>query len=61
MFFRFLLTVLGVYFLYRVIKRAIPQSPTDKEVRGRPQNKPLDLSDKDVKDAEYKDLDDRGP
>ena len=61
MFIRFLLTILGVYFLFRVVKRVTTQNQTDREVRGRPENKPLDLSDRDVKDAEYKDLDDRGP
>ena len=59
MFFRFILTALIVYVVYRFFKSLTKKESPKEEVRGRNRNQPLDLRDSDVDDARFEDIDDR--
>ncbi|RMD99333.1 MAG: hypothetical protein D6814_05780 [Calditrichaeota bacterium] len=58
MFIRFILWLIIFYLAYRLIKNWISQPPPKREVKGKPKNKPLDLSDADVEDAKFRELHD---
>jgi len=56
--FKLFLYFLIFYFGYRVLSGAF-KSPSKKvNVGGRSRSKPLDLTDQDVEDADYKELED---
>ncbi len=59
MFFRLILTGAVIYFGYQFVKGLLPSSEKKQEVKGEPQNKPLDLRDADVADAHYEDIDEK--
>ncbi len=45
------------YFVYRMVHKLLKPGSPRSQVRGRPKTKPpLDLDDKDIEDAKYKEL-----
>jgi hypothetical protein len=56
---RFLFWALLIYLAYRVIKALVlgssRQAPPN-QVRGKPKNRPLDLSGHDVEDAKFEEI-----
>ena len=59
MFFRFILTALIIYVVYKFFKSLSKKESPNEEVRGRNRNQPLDLRDSDVDDARFEDIEDR--
>ena len=55
---RLLIYVLIIYFVYRFIKGIWVKSPRRNEVKGQQKSKPLDLSNEDVEDAHFEDVED---
>lgn len=55
---RILFWLLIVYLAYRVITRLVfgPPKPKQNQVKGKPQNQPLDLSRLDVEDAKFEEV-----
>lgn len=56
---RLLVTGLLIYIGYHFIKGFFTRSPKESIVKGRQKNRPLDLHDADVEDAEFEDLDEK--
>jgi hypothetical protein len=56
---RFLFWALLVYLAYRAIKALVlgpPRPAPPDQVRGKPKNRPLDLSNLEVEDAKFEDI-----
>ena len=59
MFIRLILWLILIYLGYKVVKNWLGQPSSKKqEVKGKPKNKPLDLKDADVEDANFRELHD---
>ena len=58
MFFQLLILIILFYVINKIFKYVYGQTPPprDQEVRGQAHSKPLDLSESDIEDVEYKDL-----
>ena len=59
MLIRFLFWALLIYLAYRVIKALIfgtPGQAPPNQVKGKPRNRPLDLSGQDVEDAKFEEI-----
>ncbi len=58
MLFRFLFLGFLIYWAYKLIVSLLPSRKSDIEVNGKSSNEPLDLSDSDVEDVDYKEIKD---
>ncbi len=58
MLFRFLFLFFLIYWAYKLIVSLFPSKKSDIEVNGKSSNEPLDLSDSDVEDVDYKEIKD---
>ncbi|MDZ7359732.1 MAG: hypothetical protein ONB46_03250 [candidate division KSB1 bacterium] len=59
MLMRFLFLALIIYLAYRVINALVFGAPPKREhdqVKGKPRNRPLDLSNLDVEDAKFQEI-----
>ena len=57
--FRLFIILLVIYFVNKVIKNIFLSPGRKKEVEGNPNNtEPLDLSNADIEDADFEELDD---
>ena len=57
MFLRLLILGLIGYSVYRLFKGGSSEDTKKNEVRGNVKNKPLDLNESDVADAQYEEID----
>ncbi len=58
MLFRLLFLGLAFYFAARIVGGLFKSSDSSVEVRGKSKNEPLDLSDDDVIDVDFKETED---
>ncbi len=58
MFFRIILLGLLFYWAIKVVSSLLGSNKPRTEVRGESRNKPLDLSDEDIEDVDYKETED---
>jgi len=59
MLIRILFWALIIYLAYRVITRLVfgaPPKPSENQIKGKPKNRPLDLSRLDVEDAKFEEI-----
>ncbi len=58
--FRLLFIAILIYLGYKLVQNIFtPDSPGNSRVKGEPRDsKPLDLSDRDIEDAKYRDIND---
>jgi hypothetical protein len=58
--FRLLIWALIIYFGYRLLQSLfLPKKPTpNQNVQGKRKSRPLDLNDRDVEDANYREIED---
>lgn len=56
MLFRLIFWALVVFLAFRLIRNLIAPPRPRTKVKGTPGSKPLDLSDKDVEDANYREI-----
>jgi hypothetical protein len=62
MLLRFLFWAAIIYLAYRVISIlvfGVPPKRRQEQVKGKPQNRPLDLSQLDVEDAKFEEIDEK--
>lgn len=58
--FRFIILVILFYLMAKLIKKLLNSPPPKSEVKGNPATKkPLDLSNADIEDADFKEIDDQ--
>ena len=61
-FIRLLIWFVLIYFGYKLVKQAIQgykEEPKVK-VKGKPKEKPLDIDESQIEDADYEEIDDKG-
>ncbi len=58
MLFRLIFWLIIFYLVYRLIKNWLTQPPPKQQVKGRPKTRPLDLSDADIEDAKFREVED---
>jgi hypothetical protein len=62
MLLRFLFWAAIIYLAYRVMRTlvfGVPPKRKQNQVKGKPQNRPLDLSHLDVEDAKFEEIDEK--
>lgn len=62
MLLRILFWAIVIYLAYRIINTLVfglPPKRKQEQVKGRPQNRPLDLSQFDVEDAKFEEIDEK--
>lgn len=59
MLFRILILGLLIYWAFRIVTHLFSPPKSNVEVKGTSSKTPLDLSDQDVEDVEYKEIKDK--